>query len=101
MSDDNRSQKSSGKSAKSNVSHRSRRSIRDWKNPTPEPVFKSVPLKQKIEEDPDDPIVQKLEKLRIEMQKKEMLRKIDAAENAKMSKMKMRIESVGGGSAQK
>ena len=43
--------------------------------------------------------MQKLEKLRIEMQKKEMLRKIDAAENAKMSKMKMRIESVGGGSA--
>ena len=70
----NRSAKSS-KSMRSNVSKRSTR--RRFGHKTPEPTFKSIPLKRKSE-DPDDPLTAKLEELRVEMQKKELLRKIDA-----------------------
>ena len=102
----NKGDSASVKSGGSNISRASKasRSNRKWgahKQETPEPQFKCIPLQKKHVEDPDDPIVQKLEKLRIEMQKKEMLRKIDAAENAKLNKKMMKIESSGGGSNQK
>ena len=51
------------------------------------------------DEDPDDPIFKKLEQLRIEVHRKDMMKKIDAQEAEKQrSKMKM-IEQAGGGSA--
>ena len=58
-----------------------------------------MPLK-KLEEDPEDPIAQKLAELRAEMAKKELLKKIDQQENAKQHKRLMKIESVGGAQRQ-